>query len=236
MELYLNGDFVQRRVLRNPQSAVPKPGDSRGYSWKSKNKRLVQSRAVALMLHSQRYKQTMFFLTFTEKVSIENNKVITDFVNNARKQGLFDKFIWVREKQKRGANHYHLLCSSKFKSVPIAKMQKAWNSAQRNNGGQISNNSLRLGSRPIVYKENVLKVSNYIAKYMTKSMEKDDYKLYANSRGLMAKIVFYADDVRLLEIPVFKTIYECEYFSLQKLSLDYKLLGKAIYLSSIIYN
>ena len=237
MELYFNGDFVQRRVMRDAQS-IPPPtsSDERTYKWKSKNKRLVQSRAVALMRHSQRFKQTMFFLTFTEKVSIENNKVITDFVNNARKQGFFDKFIWVRERQKRGANHYHMLCTSKYKAVPIALLQRAWNSAQRSNGGEISSNSLRLGKRPIVYRENILKVANYISKYMSKGDLKEEYKLYANSRGLQAKIVLYADDIRLLDIPVFKTIYECEFFILQKLTLDYKLLGKAIYLSQIIYN
>jgi len=237
MELYLNGDFIQRKVMRDSQSVPPaSSGDDRSYSWKSKNKRLVQSRCVALMRHAQRFKQQVFFLTFTEKISIENNKVITDFVNNARKQGFFDKFIWVRERQKRGANHYHIICTSKFRSVPVALMQRAWNSAQRNNGGEISNNSLRMGKRPIVYKENVLKVANYISKYMSKGTGKEEYKLYANSRGLMAKIVLFADDVRLLEIPVFKTIYECEFFCLQKLSLDYKLLGKAVYLSQTIYN
>jgi hypothetical protein len=236
MELYFNGDFIQRRVLRDAQSVAPTPSDERNYKWKSKNKRLVQSRVVAIMRHAQRFHQSVFFLTFTEKVSIENNKVITDFVNNSRKQGFFDKFLWVRERQKRGANHYHLICSSNYKQVPVALLQRAWNSAQRSNGGEISNNSLRLGSRPLVYKENALKVANYISKYMSKGNQVEDYKLYANSRGLQAKIVLYADDLMLLQIPVFKTIYECEFFCLQKLTLDYKSLGKAIYLSSIIYN
>jgi hypothetical protein len=236
MELYFNGDFIQRKCLKNSQSKPPVQSDQRKYSWKSKNKRLVQSRAVSLMMYANRNLQSVFFLTFTEKVSIENNKVISDFINNARKQGLFDKFIWVRERQKRGTNHYHLLVSSKFSYPPIILFQRSWNSAQKHNNGEVSKNSFRKGFNPVVKKENIHKVANYISKYMTKGSAKEEFRLYGNSKGLQASCCVFADDLHFLEVPVFKTIYECEFFKLQKMSLDIGLLKKVLHLSNEMYN
>ena len=236
MELYFNGDFIQRKVLKNPQSKPPKAPDERSFSWKSKNKRLVQSRAVSLMMHANKKLQSVFFLTFTQKVSIESNKVISDFVNNARKQGLFDKFIWVRERQKRGANHYHLVVTSKFAYPPVVLLQRAWTSAQVNNGGEASMNSFRKGLNPVVKKDNIHRVAHYIGKYMSKGVGKEEFRWYGNTRGLQANCCVFADDLQFLEVPVFKTIYECEFFKLQKMSLDIGLLKKVLHLSNEMYN
>jgi hypothetical protein len=236
MELYFNGDFIQRKVLKNAQSKPPQPSDERSFSWKPKNKRLVQSRAVSLMMYATRKLQSVFFLTFTEQESIESNKVISDFINNARKQKLFDRFIWVRERQKRGANHYHLVVTSKFSYPPVVLLQRSWNSAQVSNGGKASSNSFRKGFNPVVKKDNIHRVAHYIGKYMSKGVGKEDMRFYGNTRGLEASCCVFADDLQFLEVPVFKTIYDCEFFKLQKMSLDVGLLKKVLHLSKELYN
>jgi hypothetical protein len=71
---------------------------------------------------------------------------------------------------------------------------------------------------------------------MTKGTQKEEYKLYGNSRGLEACCCVFAEDLRFLEVPVFKTIYECEFFKLQKMSLDIGLLKKVLHLSKELYN
>jgi hypothetical protein len=79
-------------------------------------------------------------------------------------------------------------------------------------------------------------VANYISKYMTKGQQREEFRLYGNSKGLEASCCVFAEDLNFLEVPVFKTIYECEFFKLQKMSLDIGLLKKVLHLSKELYN
>jgi len=155
--------------------------DEKSYSWKAKSKRSVQSAACALFMQ-KRHNETVYFITLTQPESIEDNKSIKLWVNNLKHRKLINQFVWVRERQKNGRNHYHVIFSSRLRFLNIKTFQRAWNVAMKSSGGKGSENSLRLGKEPIV--RSIGAVSNYISKYMSKSSTSESFKLYDFSRGL----------------------------------------------------
>lgn len=164
--------------------------DERTYKWKHSSRIKVRSKVSALHAETGRG----YFITLTQHVSIESNKPIALFLDNLKKQGYVRKFVWVRERQQRGANHYHvyftsdkwLFDSGENSRRALAKIfQEAWNSAVCTCGGVASLNSLRFGKRPVVY-GSCGQIGNYLTKYMTKggSNEPEKIRLYASSNGI----------------------------------------------------
>jgi len=179
---YANGELICPTAFPTGNVEISKhASDQKSYGWKSRQVRMVQSAACALYMDKPAG-YTVFFVTLTEPESIESNQPITLWINNLRKQKQIHQFVWVRERQQRGANHYHVIFSSSYSWLNIGLFQKAWNSALITSGGKGAPNSLRLGDRPIV--ESIGAVSNYISKYMSKGGNSETYKLYAYTRGL----------------------------------------------------
>lgn len=133
------------------------------YRFTNRVKRSVRSKCVVL---GNTFKGKCWFITLTSSSFIETNVCVSQFIENMRKQKVILQYVWVRERQERGANHWHLLFSSSKTWLDYPKIKKAWNSALFNNGFEASNNSVRFGSKPKVH--SVEGVSRYIAKYVSK--------------------------------------------------------------------
>lgn len=192
MKIWANGQAIQ------PKFNPPKTADigkfafeERTFKWSGKAKRKVQSKCCAMAFDTKML--SVFFVTLTEKVNIESNKVISKYIENLKARKIMDQYVWVRERQKRGANHYHLLFTSKLDRLDISVMQDAWNSAQKSSGGEPSPNSFRLGERPKVM--SIGAVSQYISKYMSKSDKKEKLRLHGSSRGMQVAFEVPVDEV-----------------------------------------
>lgn len=180
------------RCMGNPDIGKMARKD-RVFKWSNRTRRKVQAKACALHMATG----GSYFITLTEPVNIESNEPISLFCNNLTKQGLLLDYVWVRERQKNGKNHYHVLFSSDsalFEASPenptnfvnrgdVARViSDAWNSAMLSCGGKASKNSVRLGYKPVV--ANIGAVANYIGKYMSKGDRDtpETYRLHGSSR------------------------------------------------------
>ena len=137
-----------------------------------------------------------YFVTLTMASEIDDNKVIKLFIDNLKKRGYIESYIWVKERgEKNSRLHYHLLFNTNLnlfgsnkkisKSDYMANIeifQTAWNSAQIRMGGCGSDNSFRLGRSP--YIKSVERVGYYITKYITKELGEFKSRMYACSNDL----------------------------------------------------
>jgi len=214
--------------------------DQRKYSWRTETKRRVRSKVVALHSIAKRG----YFITLTQKESIENNRPIALFLSNLKKRGYVKDFVWVRERQKRGANHYHVyFTSDKFlfdgsqnsRKNLAGIFQEAWNSSQRTCGGVPSSNSMRFGDRPVVH-GNGGQIANYLTKYMTKADKEmsEKYRLTASSRGIEYVVSVGIAYDYILGRPAYQKTTEFAYIAFY--SVDDRWWSTAIELSHYLNN
>lgn len=140
---------------------------SKTYKWDKTARLVVRSKCASMWWEAKRRKYQTWFITLTARDYVETNECVSNFIENLKKRGIISQFVWVRERQKRGANHWHILFTSKFKLMDYALVRKAWNSALDNLGYEPSPNSVRFGKNPRVYE--FKRVVNYICKYMSKA-------------------------------------------------------------------
>jgi hypothetical protein len=186
-KVYLDGTVTASMVV-NRQTKPPETIGEKKYRFTSGVKRVVRSKCVALSMHAKTNKLTTFFVTLTTPDFVESNDVISKFLENCKKQKYVANYIWVRERQIRGANHWHVLFSSCHRSIPVLKFQAMWNRALKTSGFRGSKNSFRLGKRPRV--DDVTSVAFYISKYLTKgSKDGESIRLTHSSRLVYKGVV-----------------------------------------------
>ncbi len=174
--LYKSGLLVVTRInSRNKEPNSVKSMVQRNFKVK---KSVVQSACVALW--QNKTSKHCLFLTFTIPFEIDEKvlvKIWNNLLNNLRVSYEISNYVWVKEYQKNGRLHYHILIDRVY--VDIKSLQKTWNNCIENvtNVMPAGSNSVRLGFNPIV--RNIKKVKNYLSKYMTK----DDYGLYSVFKG-----------------------------------------------------
>lgn len=206
MKFYYSGLLVKNKNVyfhplrvENLQSGKNK---KRVYKWTKANRRVVRSRASYLAFMGK----INYFVTLTMAEEIDSNKVITRFIDNLKKRGYVESFIWVKERG--GENHrlhYHLLFNtninlfggpkriSKADYVDNIKVfTDAWNSAQIGLGGCGSVNSFRLGGSP--YVKSPARVGHYISKYISKELGEFDSRMYGCSYDLKDSERFVNND------------------------------------------
>jgi hypothetical protein len=190
MKVFAIGYAAEPKFRTGRKEIASYAGMPRRYQWKRDTKRRVKSKIVALHEEAKRG----YFITLTQPISIESNKPIALFIDNLKKQGYVKKFVWVRERQQRGANHYHVYFTSdkflfngdQYNRKNLAQIfQSAWNSAMCLCGGSASPNSVRFFERPVVY-GSCGQIANYLTKYMTKGGdEPEKIRLHASSQGII---------------------------------------------------
>jgi hypothetical protein len=135
----------------------------------------------------------LVFLTITfpfDPTEREASTLFVKFMDNFKKTYKNENYVWVKEFQKNGRAHYHLVCDIPFFS--IIKAQRTWNKIIKGMFPHIvcGNNSLRLPDkckwRSVI--DNPVAVARYIAKYVTKSASKSTdgyfFRAYQVSKGL----------------------------------------------------
>jgi hypothetical protein len=170
---YMDGSVCAKtsRPTTQHKDACVVGSTTKKYKWTASTKRVVRSKCAALGYDSKKSKRTVWFITLTSSVMIESNEVVSKFTENMKKRGYLYQFIWVRERQKRGANHWHMIFSCNHQRLDYQVFQNAWNSALRSSGADSSKNSVRFGQRPRVY--NLDAVTAYISKYLTKGKQSE---------------------------------------------------------------
>lgn len=170
---------VLARFTRPLTPIKPELGDNdKKYRWKNSVKRAVRSKCIVL---GSAKGLSCWFITLTCSDFIETNDVVSDFIENLRKQGVINQYVWVRERQKRGANHWHILFNSKCSWLNFVKVKRSWNKVLQRYNFARSENSVRFGSKPRV--NNIKAVANYICKYMSKGSEEgEEIRLTHSSR------------------------------------------------------
>jgi len=115
-------------------------------------------------------KNKLWFFTLTTSSNAKDNRPVMLYMQNLRKRKIVLQYVWVREKQKRGADHWHIIAHmcKDFTSYKI--MRTAWNSALTHCGYLPSINSWRGGDKHgKVIVSDYRRASKYVSKYMSKS-------------------------------------------------------------------
>lgn len=171
---YMDGSVCAKitRPCTQHKNAFSAGCTTKTYKWTSSTKRVVRSKCASLGYTAKKLGHSVWFITLTTSSFIESNEVVSKFTQNMKKQDVFVSFVWVRERQDRGANHWHVVFSSKLQRLNYQVIQSAWNSALRSSGGDSSKNSVRFGKQPRVY--NLTAVTAYISKYLTKGKKQNE--------------------------------------------------------------
>jgi len=160
---------VSTSWMRNSQSNQNSKNNgyiTKTYSWTRGTKKTVRAKTAAISYCAKSRGNTLWFVTLTS-VDQVNNTAVSKLVENLKKRGVIINYVWVRELQKRGVNHWHMLFESQHKLQDYKLWRNAWNSALKSEGATPSSNSVRWGKKPRVY-GNPNRVVNYLCKYMTK--------------------------------------------------------------------
>lgn len=144
-------------------------------------------RAACCSLMRNKHGYCLLFITITLPFAIPEVKAAKAWkimLDQFRNQYKCNGYVWVKEYQKNGNVHYHILLDKAY--IPIEKLQKTWNNAINHVTGIMpeTNCSVRLGSQPRVF--SIKKVKYYLSKYVTKEPAKMDGKQYEKYEALKA--------------------------------------------------
>jgi hypothetical protein len=188
--LFYNGDIV---IFSggNDNPAMIKDTDrrkQRRYNFDYSDYRHIAS--CAAFQHDNKVNKIMFF-TFTIKQNLtdtsQTNKAWSYFLKLMRTRHKLNSFIWVAERQKRGAVHYHTLLDIPFIKYSEIKLLFSRTFARYNI--EVSEKNSVSGSKngnSIV--SNVDKAVKYLTKYMTKELNQSfSGRNYAISNNINIK-------------------------------------------------
>lgn len=168
---------LQQRKKRNKQRRLETIQSNKSYL-----RRLM-------MTNANQYKECDKFMTLTfKKNSSSISECDREFINFIKRLKRYTtnnfKYLAVREKQDRGAIHYHCI----FYNLPFIKhriLLEIWN----------KNNSLMIGAKKLSgvnikgIDEGNMIISSYMSKYFMKQLEEDDFlkgrKILLKSRDLI---------------------------------------------------
>ena len=162
---------VTAKITRPGNGKVTNNGwSSKSYRPNKRLKRVVRAKCYAMSFDAFKRKRSLFFIALTSLDHIETNEPVSRFIENMKKRGFISDYVWVRERQKRGANHWHILFTSEMQWMNWNVLRRAWSTAMSNCGfDQGNRQSLRTGTRPKVYKAD--QAVKYITKYLNKPGE-----------------------------------------------------------------
>lgn len=180
-KLYDLGDSYELFIYRSVWSRVPRVNSfDRGYSWKSSEKYQERHRMRVLKKRGdlrrliKKYKLTrLCTLTFAENLTdvCEADKEFNRFVTNLKNYVKGLSYVAVREFQRRGAVHYHILFNC---YIPQPLIERLWGR------GFVSIKQVSLKS-----------AINYLSKYLVKSADDErlqGHRIILRSRHLFIKV------------------------------------------------
>ena len=161
--IYLDGSIVVSRYNTGSDNI---PGPKFRAKRTFKMSRLKVRSACAALWISKKSKNCLF-LTFTFAYQVTEDKAAEIwelFLNNLRNNYKVENYVWVKELQTKQTNriHYHIIIDRN--RINIKSCQKTFNTVVTNcdPNGRVSNNSVRLGSDPVI--RSYQSISKYISK------------------------------------------------------------------------
>lgn len=183
-DLYLHNNCYYRQYKNGtgvlyPAAVIRKrtPDETISENLKKSKKRLreykidrkkVQSASIDLF--QKKTGKCILFLTFTfpgKPTEKDAAKVWEQVLHSLRETYNVTLYVWVKEFQKRGVIHYHLLVDKTF--IPIKKLQTTFNRICYHNGLKFSNGSVSLGENPRVF--DISRIKFYLSKYIAKGAD-----------------------------------------------------------------
>lgn len=156
----------------------------------------------------------MLFITFTfpfDPTEKEAADIWNRLLKNLKQNYHVKKYVWVKERQKNGRLHYHIIIDRD--RVGVINLQKSYNSAINHVRPDVdcSSNSVRLGTRPII--RNINSVAKYLSKYISKSNDENG--------EFTTKAYGYSDNMKISrEIDTEELVFLCEKFGYNLLYSD----------------
>lgn len=137
--------------------------------------RATKVKSACLALWKNRKNRSLLFVTVTdpyESTEEDLAKAWRNWLKNIGKNRKIRGYVWVKERQKNGKIHYHILFDAAY--INVQYMQKAWEAAFFNATGRehYTHNSVRLGERPVV--NSIDKVAGYLVPYFIKTATDDE--------------------------------------------------------------
>jgi hypothetical protein len=181
--LYRNGAIIvwkQDRPGRDYEDMCTMARQKRTYSI---SKIKIQSACIAAWVVKQC--KTMLFITFTlpfDATEKQAAKIWDLTLNSLRNTYKIKTYVWIKERQKTGRLHYHVIVDRSF--ISIRYLQETFNAALDNvqPGCVKFNNSVRLGSRPVIC--SVQRIAKYLSKYISKDENNFDARAYGFTNNL----------------------------------------------------
>jgi hypothetical protein len=193
--IYRSGMYVvyNSRKHGRETSELKKIANKKRYY--SINRQKVRSASISLFQNKK--SKNLLFLTYTFAFDVKESDasaIWQNHLDNLKKTFKVNNYVWVKEEQKHNNNriHYHILIDRN--RINIKNLQDSFNHSVRHicNDAAISNNSIRLGSNPIVSEIN--KVAKYLSKYIAKSEDNVfESKAYGHSDLEIKRTIDFID-------------------------------------------
>lgn len=198
--------------------------------WQSHRKRTysiskIKVKSACVRAWQLKKSNNMLFLTFTfpfEPTEMEAANIWNRLLKNLKQNYNVKNYVWVKEFQKNGRIHYHLLIDRD--RVGIQNLQRSYNSAITHVRPDvtISSNSVRLGNNPIV--RSIYSVAKYLSKYISKSIKEQwdfETKAYGFSENLIISKDIDTDElIRLSNIYGYRTVFVDKFFEIYEINAD----------------
>lgn len=183
-------------ISRRSRQSSAKNCAENGYSEKTyginaRVKRAIRSKVAAMWHNARTNGNSCVFYTLTsaESNKIESNLVVSKYLENVRRNQGVVAYVFVRERQKSGNNHWHIIAEvipkdgKKKRPLDYKAHRNAWNSALKNAGYKPSGNSVRFGNKPVLMSYHGAVA--YVTKYCTKNIKenkKEAFRVTHSSR------------------------------------------------------
>lgn len=180
--LYKSGLFVFYSGGGGTRKSVAEAREKQKTTQRIYTVKKTKLRSACVALWQNRRNKTLLFVTVTCAQDIEEGPAARAwllFLKNIDVNCNVGKYVWVKERQKSGRLHYHILFDAKY--IPVKYMQHAWETSFLSATGHkdLHHCSVRLGDRPIV--RDLRRVSRYLSKYVSKGAEPFLRRAYGNS-------------------------------------------------------
>jgi len=194
--LYRSGMFVINSGHRsgNPESLMKRTDIPRKFSI-SKQK----VRSALIELWNTKKSKHLLFITYTFAFDItetDASRVWQNHLDNLSKTFKVKGYVWVKELQKSGRIHFHLVAD--VHRVDIKKLQNSFNNSvlSVNSSFAVSNNSVRLGEKPIIYSIKI--IAGYLSKYISKEKQYFDKRAYGYTQMNLYRIIDIGEFLQLV--------------------------------------
>jgi len=165
----------------------------------------------------QKKKNEIIFITYTTKQIIEHgevNRVFAKHLKNLRENYGLNSYLWIAERQKRGAIHYHCLFDIPY--IDIRNINRSWGRTLNANNFRSSVNSVQIAKNWGAIVKNPAYAVRYFCKYATKVRgEYYNAKIFNYSHNITPKTIeIDYDEFRYLSKKYGKKRYDFQYASI----------------------